>query len=91
MARSGAVACLLVCALVLALGNFALSFVGGARGSSLRGADLRAPEVAMQFYGSGPATTTPAPVIEDPSTFIVGLTVFFFLSLAANVQGFFNP
>jgi hypothetical protein len=46
----------------------------------------------MHFGGGAPATTTPPPVeaIAD-GTYVVGITLFFFASLVANVGGFFGP
>nr|AAW79397.1 unknown protein [Heterocapsa triquetra] len=92
MARSSVPALLIACALVAMMGSFALSFVG-TQGVSLRGTSVRTPEVAMQFFGGEPATTTPPPPPEATAdgTFVIGLTAFFFVSVLANVNGFFNP
>jgi hypothetical protein len=93
MARSGSllIACALAAVLALTAGSVLLSFVGapGAASHSLR---QRAVEVAMHFSGGEPATTTPPPVeaIAD-GTYVVGITLFFFASLVANVGGFFGP
>jgi len=96
MARSGVLTLLCACALAVVLAmtatSVARSFVGAPAGVSPQ---LRAPAVAMQFFGGGePVTTTtpPPPAIDvDPNTYIIGITVFFFASVAANSQGFFGP
>jgi hypothetical protein len=93
MARSGSllVSCALAAAFALAAGSVVLSFVGapGAASHSLR---QRTVDVAMHFGGGAPATTTPPPAdtIAD-GTYVVGITLFFFASLVANVGGFFGP
>eukprot|EP00933_Yihiella_yeosuensis_P064229 TRINITY_DN675_c0_g1_i3.p1 TRINITY_DN675_c0_g1~~TRINITY_DN675_c0_g1_i3.p1 ORF type:complete len:107 (-),score=21.11 TRINITY_DN675_c0_g1_i3:208-492(-) len=84
------VLCALVAALVL---TSAWSFVGAPSKSSysLR-ATQRKPEVAMNFFGGEPVTTTtPPPAIEADGTYVIGITLFFFASVAANANGFFGP
>mmetsp|Transcript_22035 Transcript_22035/g.44535 ORF Transcript_22035/g.44535 Transcript_22035/m.44535 type:complete len:103 (-) Transcript_22035:25-333(-) len=92
------VLCALAAATVLAMGSVALSFVGGTAGAtsySLRGATQRAPEVAMNFFGGAPVTTTttppPAALPAADGTYVIGITLFFFASVAANANGFFGP
>merc|ERR1712224_1051855 len=106
MARSNGVTLLCACAmaavLVMSASSVVRSFVGTPAATSLqlRGAasnlaDKRMPEVAMRFFGGEPVTTTTPPPagiqVEDPNTYIIGITVFFFASVFANSQGFFNP
>merc|ERR1719401_2845990 len=49
----------------------------------------------MNFFdgGSPPTTTTTPPplAIEADQTYVIGITVLFFASVAANAGGFFNP
>ena len=49
----------------------------------------------MQFFGAEPVTTTTPPPagieVEDPNTYIIGITLFFFASVFANSSGFFGP
>merc|ERR1719444_342290 len=52
----------------------------------------RVPDVAMQFFGGEPVTTTPPPPeLAADGTYVIGITLFFFASLAANASGFFGP
>eukprot|EP00420_Gonyaulax_spinifera_P031303 CAMPEP_0197874766 /NCGR_PEP_ID=MMETSP1439-20131203/4205_1 /TAXON_ID=66791 /ORGANISM="Gonyaulax spinifera, Strain CCMP409" /LENGTH=101 /DNA_ID=CAMNT_0043493923 /DNA_START=69 /DNA_END=374 /DNA_ORIENTATION=- len=85
--------CGLAALLCIAMGSLALGFVGAsAPSSSLRGTQAgRAPEVAMHFFGSAPTTTTtPPPEPIADVNYVLGITAFFFVSLAANAAGFFN-
>merc|ERR1719386_26639 len=107
MARSGVLSLLCACALaavLLVAGSSVMrSFVGAPtavspqlRATAVNRAEQRVPEVAMQFFGGEPVTTTTTPPpmgieVEDPNTYIIGITVFFFASVFANSQGFFNP
>mmetsp|Transcript_2631 Transcript_2631/g.5354 ORF Transcript_2631/g.5354 Transcript_2631/m.5354 type:complete len:98 (-) Transcript_2631:143-436(-) len=96
MARSAAsvlIACALAAALVMAISTVTESFVGGAAPQGRRVAQ-RAPEVAMRFFNFEPATTTttpPPPELLADANYVVGITAFFFLSVAANAKGFFGP
>ncbi len=54
------------------------------------------PDVYMEYYGGEPVTTTTTPPpmslsVEDPNAYIIGITAFFFASVAANANGFFGP
>mmetsp|Transcript_2632 Transcript_2632/g.5356 ORF Transcript_2632/g.5356 Transcript_2632/m.5356 type:complete len:100 (-) Transcript_2632:143-442(-) len=98
MARSAAsvlIACALAAALVMAISTVTESFVGGAAPQGRRVAQ-RAPEVAMRFFNFEPATTTtttppPPALLPADATYVLGITAFFFLSVAANAKGFFGP
>uniref|UniRef100_A0A6U6N448 Uncharacterized protein n=1 Tax=Alexandrium andersonii TaxID=327968 RepID=A0A6U6N448_9DINO len=88
--------CALAAALVLALGTGTLSFVGGtaAGASSNLRASQRVPDVAMNFFGGPPPTTTTTPppmAIAADQNYVLGITLFFFASVAANANGFFGP
>jgi hypothetical protein len=88
MARTGAPTLLVVCVLA-AIGMCAVSFVG------TPGAAPRAPAVTAKFFGGGePVTTTPPPpasIVEDPNTYILGITALMIVSVVANSGGFFGP
>nr|ABO47909.1 unknown [Alexandrium fundyense] len=96
MARSAVsllITCALAAALVMAISTVTESFVGGAAQQGHRVAQ-RAPEVAMRFFNFEPATTTttpPPPELLADANYVVGITAFFFLSVAANAKGFFGP
>ena len=88
--------------LAMAVSSAALSFVGtpGAVSARLRAtaaveADQRIPEVAMLFGGGEPAAPPPPPpapkVVEDPNTYIIGISFFMIVSVVANSKGFFGP
>lgn len=69
MARSAA-PLLVACALAL-FGTMALSFVG-TPGAQLRGTSVRTPEVAMNFFGGEPVTTTtPPPELAADGTYVL--------------------
>eukprot|EP00418_Pyrodinium_bahamense_P088522 CAMPEP_0179043814 /NCGR_PEP_ID=MMETSP0796-20121207/17355_1 /TAXON_ID=73915 /ORGANISM="Pyrodinium bahamense, Strain pbaha01" /LENGTH=92 /DNA_ID=CAMNT_0020740199 /DNA_START=76 /DNA_END=354 /DNA_ORIENTATION=- len=91
MARSGAtllIACALAATLAMVIST---AFVGtpGAASHSLR---APAPAVEMKFFGGEPVTTTtPPPELLADETYVVGITALFFVSLAANANGFFGP
>ena len=85
--------------LAMAVSSAALSFVGtpGAVSARLRAtaADQRVPDVAMLFGGgevAAPPPPPPAPkVVEDPNTYIIGISFFMIVSVVANSKGFFGP
>ena len=94
-------ACGLAAMLAVIVGSAALSFVGtpGAVSPRLRAGGVieesqRMPDVAMQFFGGEPVTTTttpPPPELSADGTYVIGITLFFFASVAANASGFFGP
>merc|ERR1711988_1235362 len=97
-------ACAMAAVLVMTATSVARCFVGAPiattpklRAAAVNRADQRASEVAMQFFGGEPVTTTTPPPpafgieVEDPNTYIIGITVFFFAAVFANSQGFFGP
>mmetsp|Transcript_40625 Transcript_40625/g.88801 ORF Transcript_40625/g.88801 Transcript_40625/m.88801 type:complete len:93 (-) Transcript_40625:242-520(-) len=91
MARSSAITLLVVFALAATLGSMAMSFVGT---PGLRGTSQRTPDVAMNFFGSEPVTTTPPPAVvsvADPNSYILGMSALMILSVIANSKGFFGP
>ena len=90
MARSSLLSILCAAVLIYAIGNAALSFVsspGVSLGSTaqLRSTAQRMPGVALEARGGDDK------IVESPDTYIIGFTVFFFASIAANVSGFFGP
>merc|ERR1712107_269580 len=104
MARTRAVSLLCACGLAamlaMVIGSAVLSFVGtpAAASSRLRAGMVmeesqRMPDVAMQFFGGEPVTTTttPPPLPAADGTYVIGITLFFFASVAANASGFFGP
>ena len=87
--------------LAMAVSSAALSFVGtpGAVSARLRATapvenDQRVPQVAMLFGGGAVAPPPPPPppkVVEDPNTYIIGMSFFMIVSVVANSGGFFGP
>lgn len=93
MARTNIVTLLIACGLVAALCSATQAFIGAARSAvapGLRGNVAgRAPgmELSAGYDGTGYGSSDGKLADE---TYVIGITLFFFVSLAANVSGFFN-
>mmetsp|Transcript_98656 Transcript_98656/g.265067 ORF Transcript_98656/g.265067 Transcript_98656/m.265067 type:complete len:104 (+) Transcript_98656:128-439(+) len=100
MARCRALFLLGALAFAALVNSAVQSFVGtsGVVSARLRAtaaveADQRQVEVAMRFFGGSVAPTPPPTpkVVEDPNTYIIGISLLMIASVFANTSGFFGP
>jgi hypothetical protein len=50
----------------------------------------RTPEMARQIFGSSQPGQE-GKIVEDPNQYILWISILFFVSVWANIQGFFGP